>query len=128
MGRDAMVSCIMKNLHPSKVLRDAFKNLPMGHRLGGLTVKRMEKKKINLKDQLAIIVTHNDIKDLEGNLIELHASKRWFVVTKEGPVDYFFDVVDEAGRTGDDTNNESSNVYIPEDVRMTAPRGNSLND
>ena len=92
----------------------------MGHRLGGLTVKRMEKKKINWKDQLAIVVTHNNIKDSEGNLIKPHASKRWFVVTKEGPVDYFFDVVDEAGRTGDDTNNESSNVYILEDVRTIA--------
>ena len=116
MGRDAMVLCIRKNLHPSKVLCDAFKNLPMGHRLGGLTVKRMEKKKINRKDQLAIVVTQDNIKDSEGNLIELHTSKRWFVVTKEGPVDYFFDVVDKTGRTGDDTNNKSSNVYIPEDV------------
>ena len=76
MGRDATVLCITKNLHPSKVICNAFKNLPMGHRLGGLTVKRMEKKKINQKDQLAIVVTHDDIKDLEGNLMELHASKR----------------------------------------------------
>ena len=60
-------------------------------------MQRMENKKINWKDQLAIIVTYDDIKDLEGNLIELHALKRWFVVTKEGPVDYFFDVVDNVG-------------------------------
>ena len=47
--------------------------------------------KNNRKDQLSLIVTHPDFKDVEGNLQELHAVKKHFTFEVEGDSDLFFD-------------------------------------
>ena len=52
-------------------------------------------KKISHKDQLALVVTHDDFKDAHGNLQELHTVKKHFSIKEEGDPDLFFDVPQE---------------------------------
>ena len=61
-------------------------------------------KKIKQKDQLPLIVTHNDFKDDDGELLELYAVKKHFKVKMEGDPDYFFDEVtkDDTGQPEDE--------------------------
>ena len=47
--------------------------------------------KNNRKDQLSLIVTHPDFKDVEGNLQELHAVKKHFTIEVEDDSDLFSD-------------------------------------
>ena len=56
---------------------------------------RQEGKKISHKDQLALVVTHDDFKDADGNFQELHAVKKHFSIKEEGDPDLFFDVPQE---------------------------------
>ena len=53
---------------------------------------RQEVKKITQKDQLAIVLTHPGFM-VGGQLIELHAVKRYIKVTQEGDPELFFDAV-----------------------------------
>ena len=57
---------------------------------------RQEVKTIKQKDQLSLVVTHQDFKDGIGDLQELHAIKKHFAIQEEGDPDYFFDVSQEA--------------------------------
>ena len=43
------------------------------------------------RDQLCVIVHHDDFKTADGEFIELHAVKWYFKVTEEGDPDLFFD-------------------------------------
>ena len=52
-------------------------------------------KKISRKDQLALVVTHDDFKDANDNLQELHAIKKHFSIQEEGDADMFFNVPQE---------------------------------
>ena len=54
-----------------------------------------ELKKVTRKDQLCVIVHHDDFKTMEDVFIEIHAVKRYFKVTEEGNQDLFFDAVVE---------------------------------
>ena len=90
-GVGAVISTLIKFLHPSALIREKFPNLEHGQRLPGCMTVRQEVKKINRKDQLSLIVTHPDFKDAEGNLQELHAMKKHFTIEVEGDSDLFFD-------------------------------------
>ena len=91
-GVGAVVSTLIKFLHPSALIREKFPSPEHGQRLPGCMTVRQEVKKINRKDQLSLIVTHPDFKDAEGNLQELHAVKKHFTIEVEGDSDLFFDV------------------------------------
>ena len=101
-GKDAIVSILLKYIHPSEHIRAAYPNQGNGQRLDGCRVLRREVKKIRRADQLAIVVRHDAFPD-----IELYCVERYAKVTTEGPPDYFFDnvmveAVDEGGdRPGD---------------------------
>ena len=56
---------------------------------------QQEVKKINQKDQLSLIVTHEDFLDANGNLHELNAVKKHYGIQEEGDPDLFFDVTQE---------------------------------
>ena len=56
---------------------------------------QQEIKKINQKDQLSLVVTHEDFLDANGNLHELYAVKRHFGIQEEGDPDLFFNVTQE---------------------------------
>ena len=62
-------------------------------------------KKIKRKEQLSFVVTHNDFKDDDGELLELYAVKKHFKVEMEGDPDNFFDEV-----TKDDTEQPEEEV------------------
>lgn len=98
MGKDAKVSVLSKYLHPSRLITQLLPNVETNHRLENCVVIRLEVKKIRKKDQLAIVLKHDDFKTNDGAFEELHTVSRWCNITEEGPSDLFFD------------NSDSSNV------------------
>ena len=52
-------------------------------------------KKVTRKDQLCIIIHHDDFKTTEEEFIKLHVVKHYFKVTEEGDTDLLFDAVAE---------------------------------
>ena len=95
-GVGAVVSSLIKFLHPSALTREKFPSPVHGQRLEGCQTVRQEVKTINRKDQLSLVVTHHDFKDGNGDLQELHAVKKHFAIQEEGDSDYVFDVSQEA--------------------------------
>ena len=59
------------------------------------------------KEPLSLIMTHNDFKDDDGELLELYGVKKHFKVEMEGDPDYFFDEV-----TKDDTEQPEEEVLL----------------
>ena len=101
-GKDAIVSILLKYIHPSEHIRAAYPNQGNGQRLDGCCVLRREVKKIRRTDQLAIVVSHESFPNTE-----LYCVERYAKVTTEGPADYLFDnvvveaVAEEGDRPGD---------------------------
>ena len=91
LGVGAKCSCLSRFVHPSQHIRDKYPNPVSGHRLEGCLTIRQEVKEVSRRDQLCIIVHHDDFKTADGEFIELHAVKRYFKVTEEGDLDLFFD-------------------------------------
>ena len=52
---------------------------------------RQEVKQISHKDLLSLVVTHEDFKDADGNLEELHVVKKHFTIQHEGDPNFFPD-------------------------------------
>ena len=94
-GKGAIVSILIKCVHPSALIQEKFLNPENWKRLEGCLTVRQEVKKISCKDQLSLVVTHDDFKDANGNLQELHAIKKHFSIQEEGDPDLFFDVPQE---------------------------------
>ena len=107
-GQGAQVSCLIKFLHPSELIRKAFHNQTNQQQLENCITLHQGVKKIKWKEQLSLVVTHNDFKDDDGELLELYAVKKHLKVEMEGDPDYFFD---EA--TKDDTEQPEKEV-LPE--------------
>ena len=59
-------------IHPSEHIRNKFPNPVHGHRLAYCVTLRQELKKVNRKDQLCLVVHHDDFKN-DDDFIELHA-------------------------------------------------------
>ena len=91
MGKDAKVSVLTKYLHPSRLITQVLPNVETNHRLENCVVIRLEVKKIRKKDQLAIVLKHDDFKTNDGAFEELHTVSRWCNITEEGPSDLIFD-------------------------------------
>ena len=94
-GKGAVVSILIKFMHPSALIQEKFPNPENWQRLEGCLTVRQEVKKISCKDQLSLVVTHDDFKDADGNLQELHAIKKHFSIQEEGDLDLFFDIPQE---------------------------------
>ena len=77
-------------MHPSEHIRNKFPNTVAGHHLEGCIVVWQEVKHVTKRDQLCVVVWHNDFK-VDDEHIKLHAVKRYFRVTEEGDPDLFFD-------------------------------------
>ena len=92
-GKGVEVSCLIKFLHPLKLIRKAYPNPLNQQQLENCITLRRDVKKIKQKEQLSLIVTHNDFKDDDGELLELYAVKRHLKVENEGDPDYFFNGV-----------------------------------
>ena len=89
LGVGAVISAMLKFVHPSALVRKKYPNLENRQRLVGCHVLRQEVKRISFKDQLSLIVTHEVFKDADGNLEELHAVKKHFTIQHEGDPDFF---------------------------------------
>ena len=87
-GKDAIVSILLKYIHPSEHIRTSHPNPGNGQRLDGCSVIRREVKKVRRSDQLCLIVSHEAYPG-----VELYCVERYTKVTTEGPADYFFDNV-----------------------------------
>ena len=94
MGKDALVSCPTRYLHPSALIRRVYTNLEKGHVLQDLVVRRQEVKTINWKQHLALVVTHPMVLE-NDEPVELYAVKKHFKVLTEGPSDLFFNAEPE---------------------------------
>ena len=90
-GVGASVKVLLKFLHPSELVRNKYPNLQSGQQLKGCTTIRQEVKCISRRDQLSLVVMHNNFHNNKGNLHELHAVKCYFTVEEEGDLDLFFD-------------------------------------
>ena len=71
---------------------------------------RQEVKHVTKRDQLCVVVRHNDFK-ADDEHIELHAVKRYFRVTEEGDRDLFFDDLGTVGGEED-----AAPIPLPEAV------------
>ena len=92
-GKGGTVSCLIKFLHPSQLIRNKFPNPTSGQRLEGCITVCQEVKGINRKDQLSIIIHHNNFKEAdEETFQELYAVKKHFTIQAEGDPDFFFDL------------------------------------
>ena len=92
LGRDALVSVLGQFIHPSEEYRKRNPNATRDRRLQNCKVIRQEFKHVNRRNQLCVILHHNNYKNEDGSYIELHAAKRYCKVTQEGHTDYFFEV------------------------------------
>lgn len=97
LGKDAKAVVLAKYLHPSKIISTTLTNLESNHRLQDCIVIRMEVKKVNRRDQLVIVMKHDDFKTHDGALEEIYCVSRWCRVTEEGSSDYFFDKEEGGG-------------------------------
>ena len=48
-------------------------------------------KKVNRREQLVVVMKHNDFKTHDGVAEEIYCIHRWCKVTEEGPAEYYFD-------------------------------------
>ena len=105
-GVSAIVSALLRFIHPSKHIRNKFPNVVQGQRLENCETIRQEVKKVSRKEQLVLVVRHEDFKNPDDSYIELHGVKRYWKVSQEGHPDYFFDAIaptDENANSQDDT-------------------------
>ena len=91
LGVGAKTSCLSRFIHPSEHIRNKYPNPIQGHRLEWCVVVRQEVKKVSRRDQLCVVIHHNDFKTSSDDFIELYAVKHYLKVTEEGSPDYFFD-------------------------------------
>ena len=87
-GVGAIVSALNKFLHPSTLIREKYPNPKNCQRLEGCKMLQQEVKKINQKDQLSLVITHEDFLDANGNLHELYAVKKHFGIQEERDPDF----------------------------------------
>ena len=92
-GKGATISCLIKFIHPSQLIRNKYLNPASGKRLEDCITVRPEVKQINRKDQLAIVIHHDNFKEADRETLqELYAVKKHFTIQAEGDPGFFFDV------------------------------------
>ena len=135
-------------MHPSEHIRNKFPNTVAGHHLEGCIVVWQEVKHVTKRDQLCVVVWHNDFK-ADDEHIKLHAVKRYFRVTEEGdpgmsvggekdaaPIPLPEAVDDAINGTSEEANTikalrgvvdiDDDNEPAPKNVRATADNSNRL--
>ena len=89
-GVGANVSALLRFIHPSKHICNKFPNVVQGQRLENCVTICLEVKKVSWKEQLVLVVCHEDFKNLYDSYIKLHGMKQSWKVSQEGHPDYFF--------------------------------------
>ena len=91
LGVRAKTSCLSRFIHPSEHIRNKYPNPIQGNWLEGCVVVRQEVKKVSRRDQLCVMIHHDNFKTSSDDFIELYAIKHYLKATEEGSPDYFFD-------------------------------------
>jgi hypothetical protein len=110
MGVGAVVSALSRLLHPSAVIREKYVNPQKGHRVENLLVIRRESRKINSRDQMAIIMRHDDFPG-----VELYCVERYAHINTAGPAEHYFEAMAPPAR-GPDEEPLPANVELPQEV------------
>jgi hypothetical protein len=89
MGKDALISCFIKYLHPRKIIGDFFPNADKSQCLENLLVCRQETKNIRGKEATVIVMVSHSVQR-NDELIELHSVPKHLKIIIKGPPEYFF--------------------------------------
>ena len=100
----AIVLALIHFIHPSKNIRQKFPFPVASQRLSDCQTIQQEMKKVTQKDQLIIVVHHEDFKMDAGDFINLYAVKWYWNVQKAGDDDLLFDAAptNDGGGQGDE--------------------------
>ena len=74
-GVGAIVLALLRFIHPSEHIRNKFPNVVQGQRLENCETICQEVKKVSQKEQLVLVVRHEDLKNPNDSYIELHGMK-----------------------------------------------------
>ncbi len=89
MGKDALISCFIKYLHPRKIIGVFFPNADKSQCLENLLVCRQETKNIRGKEATVIVMVSHSVQR-NDELIELHSVPKHLKIIIKGPPEYFF--------------------------------------
>ena len=82
LGVRAKTSCLSRFIHLSEHICNKYPNPIQGHQLEGCVVVRQEVKKVSRRDQLCVMIHHDDFKTSSDDFIELYAIKHYLKVTE----------------------------------------------
>ena len=111
-GVGVIVLALLRFIHPSKHIHNKFPNVVQGQRLENCVTIWQEVKKVSGKEQLVLVVHHDDFKIPDDSYIKLHDIKQYWKVSQEGHPDYFFDAI----TTTDENTNSQEEALMPEAV------------
>ena len=74
-GVGAIVLALLRFIHPSEHIHNKFPNIVQGQRLENCLSICQEVKKVSRKEQLVLVVCHEDFKNPDNSYIELHGVK-----------------------------------------------------
>ena len=89
----AIVLALLRIIHPSEHIHNKFPNVVQGQWHENCVTIHQEVKKVSQKEQLVLVVRHEDFKNPDESYIELHGVKQYWRVSQEGHPDYFFDAI-----------------------------------
>ena len=75
-GFGAIVLALSRFIHPSKHICNKFLNVVQGQQLENCVTICQEVKKVSQKEQLVLVVHHEDFKNPDDSYIKLHGVKR----------------------------------------------------
>ena len=111
-GVSAIVSALLRFIHPSKHIHNKFPNVVQGQWLENCVTIRQEVKKVSQKEQLVLVVCHEDFKNPDDSYIKLHGMKQYWKVSQQGHPDYVFDAI----ATADENANSQEETLMLEAV------------
>ena len=113
-GKGAKVTCLVKYLHPSRLVSSTLPNSTANSRLEECIVVGRDSKVVNRKEKAVIIVNHDDFKTADGEPEELYALPRWFKILEAGPSkDYFDETRSTNAADPTDSGNADEDVEAP---------------
>ena len=83
----------------------------------------MEEKKVNRRNQLVMVLKHEDFKTNDGEPEEIYAVTRWCKVKEEGTSNLFFDTDNVDGRAGSFVSESGEALEVPAIVEQINTRG-----
>ena len=111
-GVGAVVSALMRFIHPSEHIWNKYPNALPSQRLENCTTICQEVKNVPQRDQLTLVVHYEEFNNANDTFIELYAIKRYWKVHLLGHLDCFFDRVQNQQENEDET----KDTLIPEAV------------